>query len=152
MVHELNKVSVTQSDLVGILHSSGTTRKVQGVMLTHKNLTTVIAEYHYYQLLSERSQNQRSQLYSTRSRNFTQLSEAVAVMERFDAKEMWRAVQLNLTMVQTCVSILFVGYILMQVPSNMLLTKIGKPSAYLCACMVAWVSFAVLSCQSSTNA
>ncbi|KAM6519362.1 hypothetical protein FALCPG4_013002 [Fusarium falciforme] len=39
---------------------------------------------------------------------------------------------------QTCVSILFVGYILMQVPSNMLLNKIGKPAMYLTGCMVVW--------------
>src|SRR5687767_5487147 len=29
----------------------------------------------------------------------------------------------------------------MQVPSNMLLTKIGRPAAYLSACMVAWVGY-----------
>ncbi|KAH8196116.1 hypothetical protein TruAng_009715 [Truncatella angustata] len=39
---------------------------------------------------------------------------------------------------QTCVSILFVGYLLMQVPSNMLLNKIGKPSIYLPGCMIVW--------------
>ncbi|KUJ18379.1 MFS general substrate transporter [Mollisia scopiformis] len=39
---------------------------------------------------------------------------------------------------QTSVSILFVGYLLMQVPSNMLLNKLGKPSIYLPACMVVW--------------
>ncbi|KAJ5973707.1 MFS general substrate transporter [Penicillium waksmanii] len=40
---------------------------------------------------------------------------------------------------QTCVSILFVGYLLMQVPSNMILNKFGKPSIYLPGCMFAWV-------------
>ncbi|RAO67156.1 uncharacterized protein BHQ10_003168 [Talaromyces amestolkiae] len=57
---------------------------------------------------------------------------------------------------QLCVSILFVGYLLMQgmnaaflfddsllmkdiiVPSNMILNKFGKPSIYLPACMVVW--------------
>ncbi|CAI7652579.1 unnamed protein product [Penicillium pancosmium] len=39
---------------------------------------------------------------------------------------------------QTCVSILFVGYLLMQVPSNMILNKFGKPSIYLPGCMFAW--------------
>ncbi|EHK48771.1 hypothetical protein TRIATDRAFT_83645 [Trichoderma atroviride IMI 206040] len=39
---------------------------------------------------------------------------------------------------ETAVSILFVGYILMQVPSNLLLNKLGKPSIYLPSCMVAW--------------
>ncbi|TPX15851.1 uncharacterized protein E0L32_000185 [Thyridium curvatum] len=39
---------------------------------------------------------------------------------------------------QTCVSILFVGYILMQVPSNLVLNKIGRPAIYLPACMAVW--------------
>ncbi|KAH7125233.1 putative MFS transporter [Dendryphion nanum] len=39
---------------------------------------------------------------------------------------------------QITVSILFVGYILMQVPSNMFLNKIGRPSLYLPACMIVW--------------
>ncbi|KAF2162121.1 hypothetical protein M409DRAFT_69333 [Zasmidium cellare ATCC 36951] len=39
---------------------------------------------------------------------------------------------------ETCVSILFVGYILMQIPSNLFLNKIGKPAIYLPACMVVW--------------
>ena len=43
-------------------------------------------------------------------------------------------------MTKTCVSILFVGYILMQVPSNAILNKIGRPAAYLTACMAVWVS------------
>ncbi|KAI7640632.1 MFS transporter, partial [Hortaea werneckii] len=39
---------------------------------------------------------------------------------------------------ETCVSILFVGYILMQVPSNLFLNKVGKPALYLPAVMVIW--------------
>lgn len=42
------------------------------------------------------------------------------------------------TQYQTCVSILFVGYILFQVPSNMLLNKIGKPSLYISIIMTIW--------------
>ncbi|KAK5721323.1 hypothetical protein LTR17_014693 [Elasticomyces elasticus] len=38
---------------------------------------------------------------------------------------------------QTCVSILFVGYILGQVPSNMLITRI-RPSWYMSGCMAVW--------------
>lgn len=37
----------------------------------------------------------------------------------------------------TAISILFVGYILMQVPSNMFLTK-TKPRLYLSICMMIW--------------
>lgn len=46
---------------------------------------------------------------------------------------------LNLTssQYQTCVSILFVGYILGQVPSNMLLTRV-RPSYYMAGCMALW--------------
>ncbi|KAE8132757.1 MFS general substrate transporter [Aspergillus pseudotamarii] len=46
--------------------------------------------------------------------------------------------QLSSVQFQTCVSILFVGYILMQIPSNLFLSKIGKPALYLPSCMIAW--------------
>lgn len=39
---------------------------------------------------------------------------------------------------QTAVSILFVGYVLMQIPSNLYLNKVGKPSIYLPTAMVVW--------------
>ena len=39
---------------------------------------------------------------------------------------------------QTCVSILFVGYLLMQIPSNLFLNKIGKPALYLPTVMIIW--------------
>ncbi|KAK9470908.1 major facilitator superfamily domain-containing protein [Dipodascopsis tothii] len=42
------------------------------------------------------------------------------------------------TQYSTCVSILFIGYILMQVPSNLILEKIGKPSIYLPSAMAIW--------------
>ena len=38
----------------------------------------------------------------------------------------------------TCLSILFVGYLLMQVPSNLFLNKIGKPALYLPTVMIVW--------------
>ncbi|KAF9021124.1 sugar transporter [Hymenopellis radicata] len=38
----------------------------------------------------------------------------------------------------TLLSILYVGYILMQVPSNMFLNKIGKPSVYIPCCILIW--------------
>lgn len=48
--------------------------------------------------------------------------------------------ELNLhgTQYQTAVSILFVGYVLMQIPSNLFLNKIGKPAVYLPTAMVIW--------------
>ncbi len=50
---------------------------------------------------------------------------------------------------QTSVSILFVGYLLMQVPSNLFLNKIGKPAIYLPTCMVIWGTISALTaaCQ-----
>ncbi|KNG90930.1 hypothetical protein ANOM_000674 [Aspergillus nomiae NRRL 13137] len=38
---------------------------------------------------------------------------------------------------QTCVSILFVGYLLGQIPSNMLITRV-RPSWYMSGCMALW--------------
>ena len=45
---------------------------------------------------------------------------------------------LSSTQYETCVSILFVGYILMQVPSNLFLNKIGRPALYLPCVMIIW--------------
>lgn len=39
---------------------------------------------------------------------------------------------------ETCLSILLVGYVLFQLPSNMILNSIPKPSWYLCACVAVW--------------
>ena len=51
---------------------------------------------------------------------------------------------------QTCVSILFVGYLIMQVPSNLFLNKIGKPALYLPTVMIIWgaISASTAACQS----
>ncbi|KAF2211138.1 hypothetical protein CERZMDRAFT_44163 [Cercospora zeae-maydis SCOH1-5] len=49
---------------------------------------------------------------------------------------------------QTCVSILFVGYILGQVPSNMLITRL-RPSYYMSACMFLWAVVSALTAMSS---
>ena len=45
---------------------------------------------------------------------------------------------LTSTQYLTALSILFVGYILMQVPSNLFLNKIGKPALYLPTVMIVW--------------
>lgn len=46
----------------------------------------------------------------------------------------------------TCISILFVGYLLMQIPSNMLMSS-GKirPSWYMCSCMACWALVSALT-------
>ncbi|OQV04629.1 hypothetical protein CLAIMM_09484 [Cladophialophora immunda] len=55
---------------------------------------------------------------------------------------------LNLTdkQYQIGLSILFVGYILMQVPSNMLLNSVSRPSWYLGACTMLWGLVSALTC------
>ncbi|KAL2260112.1 hypothetical protein VTK26DRAFT_6003 [Humicola hyalothermophila] len=62
---------------------------------------------------------------------------------------------LNLSSVefQTSVSILFVGYLLMQIPSNLFLNKFGKPAIYLPATMVVWgiISAATAACTNAAG-
>lgn len=45
----------------------------------------------------------------------------------------------------TCLSILYVGYILMQVPSNMFINRISRPSLYIAAIMLLWGLVSTLS-------
>ncbi|KAF8915937.1 MFS general substrate transporter [Mucidula mucida] len=45
----------------------------------------------------------------------------------------------------TLLSILYVGYIIMQIPSNMFLNWVGKPSLYLPACMIVWGTISCLT-------
>ncbi|KAF5497893.1 MFS transporter prlL [Colletotrichum siamense] len=39
---------------------------------------------------------------------------------------------------QTCISVLLSGYVAMQIPSNMILNKLKRPSWYLCGCVAVW--------------
>ncbi|KZT72522.1 MFS general substrate transporter [Daedalea quercina L-15889] len=45
----------------------------------------------------------------------------------------------------TLLSILYVGYIIMQIPSNMILNHIGKPSLHLPICMIVWGVLSILT-------
>ncbi|KAG5980731.1 hypothetical protein E4U55_003713 [Claviceps digitariae] len=45
----------------------------------------------------------------------------------------------------TCLSVLYAGYILMQVPSNMLINKIQRPSLYIACTMLIWGLVSMLS-------
>jgi MFS family permease len=45
----------------------------------------------------------------------------------------------------TCLSILYVGYILLQVPSNLLLSYCGRPRIYIPICVAAWGIVSALS-------
>ncbi|KAF4562990.1 hypothetical protein EYR40_007295 [Pleurotus pulmonarius] len=60
--------------------------------------------------------------------------------------------QLSSKQYSTVLSILFVGYILMQIPSNMLMNYLGKPSTYLPCCAIAWGLITVLSVLSFAGA
>ncbi|WYZ43088.1 hypothetical protein EsH8_VI_000787 [Colletotrichum jinshuiense] len=53
--------------------------------------------------------------------------------------------KLDNTEYATCLSILYVGYILMQVPSNMIINKISRPSWYISAAMLIWGVISTLS-------
>ncbi|KAF7357683.1 Retrograde regulation protein 2 [Mycena venus] len=46
--------------------------------------------------------------------------------------------KLSAVQYQSCISLLFVGYILMQVPSNILVGKISRPATYICGAMAVW--------------
>ncbi|RFU23667.1 hypothetical protein B7463_g12671, partial [Scytalidium lignicola] len=48
---------------------------------------------------------------------------------------------------QTGLSILFVGYLLMQVPSNLILNYMGRPSLYIGACVMIWGLVSALTSQ-----
>lgn len=52
----------------------------------------------------------------------------------------------------TCVSILFVGYLLMQIPSNLMLNKFGKPALYLPAAMMLWGVISTATAAASSYA
>ncbi|KAI5459079.1 major facilitator superfamily domain-containing protein [Mariannaea sp. PMI_226] len=53
--------------------------------------------------------------------------------------------KLSDTQYATCLSILYVGYILMQIPSNMLINRIQRPSLYISAAMLLWGLISTLS-------
>lgn len=51
---------------------------------------------------------------------------------------------LSNTEYSTCLSILYVGYILMQIPSNMIINKISRPSWYIAAAVrILWISLLI---------
>ena len=56
---------------------------------------------------------------------------------------------LNLTssQYQTCVSILFVGYVLVGIPANMVVTRV-RPSMWMASCMTVWAIISALTALS----
>lgn len=69
---------------------------------------------------------------------------AIALARLNDLEE---DLNLSSSQYQTCVSILFVGYILGQIPSNMLITRV-RPSYYMSACMALWAVVSALTALS----
>ena len=69
---------------------------------------------------------------------------AIALARLNDLEE---DLNLTSTQYQTCVSILFVGYIIGQVPSNMLMTRV-RPSYYMAFAMALWAIVSGLSAAS----
>ncbi|KAL7918682.1 major facilitator superfamily domain-containing protein [Trichoderma austrokoningii] len=60
-------------------------------------------------------------------------------------KGLQKDLNLNDTQYATCLSILYVGYILMQVPSNMFINRIQRPSLYIACAMTVWGLISTLS-------
>ncbi|KAI0005089.1 MFS general substrate transporter [Russula compacta] len=65
---------------------------------------------------------------------------SAARLEGFEADLHLKGQQFN-----TLLSILYVGYILMQIPSNLFLNYMGKPSIYLPTCMMLWGAISCLT-------
>ncbi|KAH9979391.1 MFS general substrate transporter [Lactifluus volemus] len=65
---------------------------------------------------------------------------SAARLEGFEADLHLKGQQFN-----TVLGIFYVGYVLIQVPSNMFLNHIGRPSIYLPACMVLWGTLSCLT-------
>ncbi|KAK4169696.1 tartrate transporter [Cladorrhinum sp. PSN259] len=53
-------------------------------------------------------------------------------------KGLQKDLSLSDTQYSTCLSILYVGYILMQVPSNIIINRISRPSLYISVVMLVW--------------
>ncbi|WWC64418.1 uncharacterized protein I303_107028 [Kwoniella dejecticola CBS 10117] len=60
-------------------------------------------------------------------------------------KGLTRDLNLNATQYSTCLSILYVGYILMQIPSNLVINRISRPSWYIAIAILIWGAISTCS-------
>ncbi|XP_073015310.1 4-coumarate--CoA ligase-like 9 [Primulina eburnea] len=103
-------VVVNQCDHAAILYSSGTTGKVKGVVLTHRNLIAVIAGFYHHNLAyKEKAKEEENGVYVHPVSIFTlplfhvfgffmiiraaSMGESVVLMEKFDFLKMLEAVE-----------------------------------------------------------
>lgn len=96
------RVEVSQSDPAAILYSSGTTGRVKGVLLTHRNLITLIAGFHHNRLEKEEDAPRPVSLFTLPLFHVfgffmlvraVSLAETLVLMERFDFENMLKAAE-----------------------------------------------------------
>lgn len=97
-----DRVRVNQSDSAAILYSSGTTGRVKGVLLTHRNLIALIAGFFHLQRVPEENSPHPVSMFTLplfHVFGFFMLVRAVAtgdtlvLMEKFDFEKMLKAVE-----------------------------------------------------------
>ncbi|KAL0397247.1 UNVERIFIED_CONTAM: 4-coumarate--CoA ligase-like 9 [Sesamum calycinum] len=98
-----NDAAVNQSDTAAILYSSGTTGKVKGVMITHRNLIAMIAGLYHNKRAKDEEENTHSVSLFTLPLfhifgffmliRAASMGESVVLMEKFDFVKMLEAVE-----------------------------------------------------------